>query len=557
MKQVKKLAAGILIFALTFSAAGAENIQAAPAEQKAEKAAKIASPIALSIPEDKVPSYKAGEKKNFTLNVENTGEETLTDICIEPKLRKNADKWPFKTEYQNYGETIEKLEKGEKEEVTFVFTAREDVKTTRYALNFDVKAVKENGEAVTTMRQVFYINAVGGKQDSGGTDDENDKKDDGQDNDKNSGKNDTQNSDKNNNGTPSSQPQIIYVNAGGSDLDGFEGGSAYNSGGDSSGSIDSDGAGVSGNESVSSGSVPRVIVTGFSTDPGKVKAGSDFTLTIYLKNTSNTTRVKNMLFDLAAPTEGTDEQTTAPAFLPVSGASSIYLDGISAGGTASISIALNAKADLVQKPYSIDLSMKYEDGNSEQIEGQSSISIPVKQNARFEFSEFEMTPETVEVGNEGNISCNLYNLGRMKLYNVRAVFEGKGIEKEELFLGNIEPGTSTSIDAMLEATEMPEGEGNMKMTLSYEDEAGKVSEEEKEFQMIITEPTDDVIMDDGEMMIEEEKGFPVIPIVIGAVVLLGIIGALIWKKRRKQRLMAEEQEVFLDELDGPAPDEQQ
>ena len=127
-----------------------------------------------------------------------------------------------------------------------------------------------------------------------------------------------------------------------------------------------------------------------------------------------------MLFDLESPTEGTDEQTSAPAFLPSSGSNSIYLDGIKANGTADISIQLNAKADLVQKPYSINLNMKYEDGDAAQIEAQSSISIPVKQDARFEFSEFEIVPGSVAVGEEANVSCSLYNLGRIKLYNVKA-----------------------------------------------------------------------------------------------------------------------------------------
>ena len=34
-----------------------------------------------------------------------------------------------------------------------------------------------------------------------------------------------------------------------------------------------------------------------------------------------------------------------------------------------------------------------------------SISVPVKQDARFEFSEFELSGETVEVGSEVNVMC--------------------------------------------------------------------------------------------------------------------------------------------------------
>ena len=68
---------------------------------------------------------------------------------------------------------------------------------------------------------------------------------------------------------------------------------------------------VSGGGSTSK-SVPRVIVTGFATDPGAVNAGSNFRLTVHVKNTSSTTAVSNMLFDLQAPAAGTEGAAEAP-----------------------------------------------------------------------------------------------------------------------------------------------------------------------------------------------------------------------------------------------------
>lgn len=147
-----------------------------------------------------------------------------------------------------------------------------------------------------------------------------------------------------------------------------------------------------------------------------------------------------MLFDMQAPSSGSEGAAEAPAFLPASGSSSVYLDGIPAGGTSDISIELNARADLVKKPYSISMSMKYEDSSAAQYEAQSSLAIPVIQDARFEFSKIEIAPETVAVGEEANISCSLYNLGRVKMYNVKARFEGKMIESDEQFIGNLDSG---------------------------------------------------------------------------------------------------------------------
>lgn len=72
------------------------------------------------------------------------------------------------------------------------------------------------------------------------------------------------------------------------------------------------------------------------------------------------------------------------------------------------------------------MSMKYEDSSAVQYEGQSSLAIPVKQEARFEFSEIQVSPDTVMAGEEANITCSLYNLGRVKMYKVKVRFEGRG-----------------------------------------------------------------------------------------------------------------------------------
>lgn len=304
-------------------------------------------------------------------------------------------------------------------------------------------------------------------------------------------------------------------------------------------------------------SVPRVIVTGFSTNPAEVRAGSDFVLTIHLKNTSKTTKVKNMLFDLSAPTEGADEQAMAPAFLPTSGSSSIYLDGIPANGNADISIQLNAKADLLQKPYSVELSMKYEDKNNAQIEASSSISIPVRQDARFELSEFEISPSSIEVGQEANVMFHLYNLGRIKLYNVKAIFEGDAVEREEVFVGNIESGTSSAIDAMLTSKKETEGPGTVMLTLLYEDEAGNVSEMKKELQIEVTPGGGEDVEMMEELPEEEGTAFPAGWIILAAVAVILVAVFFLVRKKRKQQKIRNEEEELLNELDRSSKDERE
>ena len=505
MKRVSRWLMSLCIAAILAGTVGILPAKAADAVLK------------VTTPGNKVQTYQYQKAQDFVLNVANNSDQTLKNIKVEPILKKNTDKWPFKTEYQSYEASIPELNAGDSGSVKFNFTQRDDAGDKTYRLTFAVTAENESGEKVYDDKVTYSVN-TSAKPESQKEDSKSD----------NSGQ-----------------------SAGGSN----DGGNidAYAGGVDNGDAVYSGGGG---GEASGNGSVPRVIVTGFTTNPADVKAGSDFTLTLHLKNTSKSSRVGNMLFELEAPTEGSDEQTTAPAFLPSSGSNSIYLDGIAANGTADISIDLNAKADLVQKPYSINVSMKYEDANASQIEASSSISIPVKQNARFEFSEFEITPESIAIGEEANVSCNLYNLGRIKLYNAKAIFEGEDIKKNETFLGNLEPGSSTSIDVMLEGIQATQGDGQVKMTLSYEDEAGTVSTTEQTFNLTVTEATDDAVVDE---MPEENAagGLPIVPIILVILIIAGIVAAVVIKKKKKSQKLAEEEEDLLDELDGPSEDEHQ
>lgn len=470
-------------------------------------------------------TFEAGETKTLTLQITNNSGQKLENVEVAPDMsKKKAGDWPFEKDWKQYSEKIDGVvANGESKSVSFDFTRREGAKKNSYTIPFSVYVQGSDDAIVTDTIFVYAKNETVTPDPTPG------------DNSQNQG--DAGNGSAAGSGSDSADMNVTAD----------DGAVAYSGGGSGSGGSSSD------------GSVPRVIVTGFDTNPAEVHAGSDFTLTIHLKNTSKKTKVQNMLFELEAPTEGTDEQTSAPAFLPTSGSNSIYLDGIKADGTADISITLNAKADLLQKPYSINLSMKYEDSQATQIDSSSSISIPVKQDARFEFSEFEISPQTIEVGGEANVMCSLYNLGRIKLYNAKARFEGNGIKKQEIFIGNVEAGATGSIDAMLEGEKVTNGNSKITMTLSYEDESGNISETTKDFELEVTEAVDDSDMymnTDGDVD-AGSSGFPVVPVVVVIVIIAGVVAAVVFVKKKKKKQMLNEEEELLDELDRSSEDERE
>ena len=89
-------------------------------------------------------------------------------------------------------------------------------------------------------------------------------------------------------------------------------------------------------------STPRIIVTGFETEPKEVFAGSTFMLTIHVKNTSSRTAVSNIEFDLKAAEEGEDDKTLYASFLPTSGSNTIYVPSIPSGGETQLQIEMSA-----------------------------------------------------------------------------------------------------------------------------------------------------------------------------------------------------------------------
>jgi hypothetical protein len=520
-----------------------------PMNARAEATGKVT----ITSKDNKALTFKAGEKQKWTLVISNGTDVVLSGAVLAPELGEKSSDWPFKTEYQQYQKELDDIQPGESQEVTFEFTQREDVKTTRYVIPFEVKV----GDEVVTAKKL-YVNTTAkeetktdDKTNTDGTDKNKTDKDKDSANKTDTNKNNTNKTDTNKNSTNKTNTDKQSADKE-SDEKTEEPTVDEEYLSDSGDYYSNDTVSYSSGESEST-SVPRVIVTGFSTDPSEVHAGSDFTLTVHLKNTSKTTKVSNMLFDFQAPTEGTDEQTMSPAFLPTSGASSVYLDGIASNGTADISIRLNAKSDLLQKPYSIELGMKYEDANGAQVDATSSLSIPVKQDARFEFSKFEISPESISVGGETNVMCSLYNLGKIKLYNVKATFEGECIETEEVFIGNVESGSSASIDAMLTATQASNGAGKITMTLSYEDESGNISTSEEELEIQVTENQAEDVSYMEDTQTETGSGIPIWPFVLLAAIIVAVV--IVIKKRKKKQEQSEEEEL-LDELDRSSEDEQ-
>lgn len=297
---------------------------------------------------------------------------------------------------------------------------------------------------------------------------------------------------------------------------------------------------------------PRIIVTGFTTDPGEVYAGQTFNLTVNVKNTSAETTVKNVLFALEATVEGSSNTASYAAFLPTSGSNSVYAGNIAPGQTYTINIEMEAKSDLAQKPYVMTVNMKYDTDDQINLSDTASVSIPIKQEAKLDTSSADIMPESIAVGEQSNVMFSVFNTGKTTLYNVKVTYESETVESGVTYLGNIEPGATGSVDSMVTGIAPDMGEGIVKAVIAYEDEAGNVSTFEKDinlyvYEMMMDEPAPEEF---GDIPIEEpEKKTPVALIagVAAAIIIIAVVIIIVIKKKRSKKKA--EDEKWLEEDD--------
>ena len=133
------------------------------------------------------------------------------------------------------------------------------------------------------------------------------------------------------------------------------------------------------------------------------------------------------------------------------------------------------------------------------------------------------------------------------LYNVTAIFEADSIQRTETYVGNIEPGKSGDVDAMIAGIAPTVDEGKILLTITYEDENGIVTPVEKEVSLFVTEPQElEPVFEGGDIdFVEPEPSFRekyekyMLPAGAGAAALLTVI-VIVVKRRKKKAGMDDE-----------------
>jgi hypothetical protein len=309
-------------------------------------------------------------------------------------------------------------------------------------------------------------------------------------------------------------------------------------------------------EDTTRNTIPKIIISEYSTDPVMVNAGDNFTLRMKFLNTNKEKAVENMKITLIV---NESSEKTGSVFSPVQSSNTFYIAHLDPGETSEKEMMMYTIPDAQAKTYVVKASFEYEYEEKDQLKTNSMedlFGIPVVQPAKLETSDV-IVSEPAVMGEPVYLSSEFYNMGKVTLSNLMVKVEGNFDTKESnYFVGNFEMGMSDFYEAPV--TPLVPGETNGLLVFTFEDSAGKEHRIEKEFTVNAMEsspvmnpgfpidpntgmPMDPGMMDPG---MEGMKGprLPIIPIAIGAGVVLLIVVFIIIRKRRKKK-----KEMMLDE----------
>lgn len=280
-------------------------------------------------------------------------------------------------------------------------------------------------------------------------------------------------------------------------------------------------------------SQPKIIVSGYRISPSPVEAGSEFTATVTLKNTSEKKYVQNMTVAISCE---------SPNFALLNDSDVVYIDKLGKGASTDIQIKYRTDLNTAAQKYNITLTMAYDNSDAATLSSTGTVPVSVAQPLRVEMTAPTIADQ-VNAGDTMPLTFQVMNMGRSAVYNVRIDLSAPGlIPTGTAFIGNLEAGTASEADmsVFIGTKNMSEGyEGDDKygytngtITLIYEDADGQAYTQETEFFTTINAPVISASSDAVEEKPETASQWW-ISIVIGIVIVAGLAAYLIIRNRSK------------------------
>ena len=167
---------------------------------------------------------------------------------------------------------------------------------------------------------------------------------------------------------------------------------------------------------------PKVMVKSYKYSKSEIQPGDEIKADIVLLNTSKENTVKNMTIAVTADTE---------SFTLLSQSDSVYIEKLAPQEETTITFSYRINAKTAAGQYDLGLAMDYADGDGNTYSTSGKAKITVQQSSEMQFDELSF-PSEVVVADVVEAKVQAMNLGRSKIYNVRAEIAADGLKHRYL-----------------------------------------------------------------------------------------------------------------------------
>ena len=271
---------------------------------------------------------------------------------------------------------------------------------------------------------------------------------------------------------------------------------------------------------------PQIIIDRYYIKSGNVLPGKTFTVGVVLKNTSRKNNAYNILLTYVSKEN---------MIYPVNEeANQKYIEKIQPNETKEIEINLDTKDEIEGVIADLELEIKYQDSNRNNLSNVSTIQVPIEKEPELVINNISMNNET-KAGSKTLLNVKYSNNGIEKIKDLVMKLEGDFDEKQvEVNLGNLSPMENKYLDYYVIFQKC--GIQNLKVTFQYTDSNGELHElsnDEFKFKVNVAESTKEpnAMNETTENSAGLNKIKSVIKILIVAVVT--VIALLFMKKKSR------------------------
>lgn len=283
---------------------------------------------------------------------------------------------------------------------------------------------------------------------------------------------------------------------------------------------------------------PVVYIAGSVMEPGTAMAGEEFTLTLTLRNSLTTKRVKNMLVRVDTGNLGIELLEDSNIF---------QIEGIEPGGETTLALRFGTDLALSAGKYTLNFSFQYDSNKTLNLSSSGTAIVEIRQPVNMELV-MPRFAQNVTVGETIPLSLQVMNMGRDTLYNVRCTVSGYGFAPANTgYIGTMNAGSSATTEVELYIVALNVSAGNESgsqygstvgtVTLTCEDASGQEYTQEVQFETSVNRPITAVTQTTDP---EEEEAKTTgqwwrTVLILGGVILAAGIGACIVVAKKKNR----------------------